>query len=244
MNRHGCLACSWGGATIVFGARTLNHYHLLLQVFAVLLELRVGTISGFDLSALNAYWWHPHVERMDLARMPHRRLSAPFPVHSLDLQARLAAKQGKLNSPSPGSSDGRGGDSSSGSKDGAQDSPARGEAVWELDASLEVQVTADGQWNAIAFWFEVQADAGGSAVVSSWGAGSSREASNSGEDSSGAAPPSRPAAGRSWDQAVQYVDGQAVSRGSLLKLRVRQDSGQYVFTSQPPQCRPRHALGK
>lgn len=210
----------------------------------MLLELRVGTISGFDLSALNAYWWHPHVERMDLARMPHRRLSAPFAVHSLDLQSRLAARQGKLSSPSAGGSDGPGGDSTSGSKDGRQDSPARREAVWELDASLEVQVTADGQWNAIAFWFEVQADAGGSAVVSSWGAGSSHEVDSSDDGSSGAATPSTPAAGRSWDQAVQYVDGQTVTRGSSLKLRVRQDNGQYVFTSQPPQCRPRHALGK
>lgn len=216
-------------------------------MFAVLLELRVDSISGFDLSALNAYWWYPHAERMDLGRMPHRRLSAPFQVHSLDLQARLDAKQGKLSSPSHGSGSGSGGDhggsSSSCSTDSEQDSAARIEAVWELDASLEVPVTADGQWNAIAFWFEVQADAGGSALVSSWCEGSSDEASHGRDDSSSGAPPSGPAAGRSWDQAVQYVDSQAVSRGSLLKLRVRQDSGQYVFASQPPQCRPRHALG-
>ena len=216
-------------------------------MFAVLLELRVDSISGFDLSALNAYWWHPHAERMDLGRMPHRRLSAPFEVHSLDLQARLDDAQGRPSSPSHGSGGGGGCDGSSNSNssmDGEQDRAARMEAVWELDASMEVPVTADGQWNAIAFWFEVQADAGGSAIVSSWCAGSSGEASHGRDYSSSGAPPSGPAAGRSWDQAVQYVDSQAVSRGSMLKLRVRQDSGQYVFTSQPPQCRPRHALGE
>ena len=31
-------------------------------------------------------------------------------------------------------------------------------------------------------------------------------------------------------------------QGATLSLRVRQDSGQYVFTTAPPQCRPHHAL--
>ena len=31
-------------------------------------------------------------------------------------------------------------------------------------------------------------------------------------------------------------------QGATLSLRVRQDSGQYVFSTAPPQCRPHHAL--
>lgn len=39
-----------------------------IQVWGMLVEMRIETISGFDLSALNAFRWHPHSERVDLSR--------------------------------------------------------------------------------------------------------------------------------------------------------------------------------
>lgn len=230
------------------------------QVYACLVELRVGTVNGFDLSTLNAYWWHPGAERMELARMPHRRLSAPIPVHCLDLQARLdaalarhaaAANDGGA-APCNGSSSKHGAAEeassppSSSASSSREDGPKDEEVAWEHDEWLEVPVTADGHWNAVVFWFDVHA--GGGAVVTSWGEGrGSRDAATSGSSqaagSEAAAEGQSAAAASSWGQAVQYLDGQSVSAGSSARLRVRQDSGQLVFTSDPPQCRPRHALG-
>ena len=40
----------------------------VLQVRAMLLELRVGDVRGFNLSALDAYRWHPGTERVDIDR--------------------------------------------------------------------------------------------------------------------------------------------------------------------------------
>ena len=34
----------------------------------MLVEMRIDSISGFDLSALNAFRWHPHHDRVDLSR--------------------------------------------------------------------------------------------------------------------------------------------------------------------------------
>lgn len=42
--------------------------HLRLQVTAVLVEILIGEVSGFDLSALNTYRWFPHHERTNLDR--------------------------------------------------------------------------------------------------------------------------------------------------------------------------------
>ena len=39
-----------------------------IQVWAMLVEMRIDTVSGFDLSALNTFRWHPHSERVDLSR--------------------------------------------------------------------------------------------------------------------------------------------------------------------------------
>ena len=167
----------------------------------MLIELRIGEVSGFDLSALNAYCWYPHPERIELSRIPHRALSAPFAVQRLDLQARLDAAQGRQ-------------------ADGPAAAEERGSSSpWELDASLTVPVTADGHWNAVAFWFAAETAPG--ALVASY--------------SVAPAPAARVAA--SWAQAVQYIDGLPVRLGAQVELRVRQDRGQYVFTSQPAQCR-------
>jgi hypothetical protein len=40
----------------------------VLQVYAMLMELRIGEVAGFDLSVMDAYRWHPHIERIDLSR--------------------------------------------------------------------------------------------------------------------------------------------------------------------------------
>lgn len=224
-------------------------------MYACLLELRVGSVNGFDLSPLNTYWWHPGAERMELARMPHRRLSAPFPVRCLDLQARVdavlarqaAASHSSGGAATTGDSQDEASQEPNSPPSSASGSSGGGEedAAWEHDAWLEVPVTAGGHWNAVAFWFDVHA--GGGAVVTSWGEGRGSGAP-SGYDgeavTSGAAGQDEaPAEGSSWGQAVQYLDGQAVRAGSSVRLRVRQDGGQLVFTSDPPQCRPRHALG-
>ncbi len=34
----------------------------------MLVEMRIESISGFDLSALNGFRWHPHHDRVDLSR--------------------------------------------------------------------------------------------------------------------------------------------------------------------------------
>ena len=38
------------------------------QVWAMLVEMRVGCVAGFDLSVLNRYRWYPGLERMELDR--------------------------------------------------------------------------------------------------------------------------------------------------------------------------------
>ncbi len=38
------------------------------QVYAALVEVRLGDVAGFDLTTMNAYRWHPHTERVDLSR--------------------------------------------------------------------------------------------------------------------------------------------------------------------------------
>ena len=174
-----------------------------LQVFAVLIDAHVGPVSGFDLSPMNTYWWYPHHEAVQLSNMHHRRLSAPFLVRTLDLQTRVAAAQRKVPA------------------DEATASAAASQHGWELDIHLAVPVTADGKWNAVAFWFGVCT--GASTGVNSFAAPSS-----AGVD--------WPVAS-SWQQAVQFMDDTPVTKGSIVDLRVRQDCGQFVFTTHPPQCR-------
>ena len=191
------------------------------------MELRVGSVCGLDLSALNTYWWHPAAaEQLDLARLPQRRLSAPFHVHTLDLQSRLDARMETVSTFAGGSG---------------------GSSTWEFDQTLEIQASADGQWNAIAFWFELCTGTG-DAVLSTAGAScgcdGGQARGTSGPSAAVEAVPLVPQLATSWTPAVQYVDCQSVSRGSIVSLRVRQDIGQYIFTTHPPPCRPRHAWGE
>lgn len=186
-------------------------------MYAALIELGIKDVSGFDLSALNAYCWHPHHEKVELGTLRHRVLSAPFPVHLLDLQGRVDSITGQ-----------QGGATAQG-RPNSEDSKERScgaSGIWEHDTVLDVPVTAGGHWNAVAFWFEARIDS--TTMVSSYCHGS---------------PPGSLPAASSWEQAVQYLDGTSVAPGSTVQLRVRQDLGQLVFTTHPQQqCRPRHAL--
>ncbi len=120
-----------------------------------------------------------------------------------------------------------------------------GAPEWELDAHLEVPIAADGHWNAVAFWFT--AHLGGGASLSSYAVperGRVVESGTKAAADTAHGPHAEPAVllATSWGQSVQYVDRIAVRRGSSVEVRVRQDSGQYIFTTTPQQCRPRHAM--
>ena len=67
-------------------------------------------------------------------RVPHQRLSSPFPVLGLDLQKRVDAVAGAALT---------------------HTSLPKADSLWESDTQLKVQATADGLWNGVAFWFEV-----------------------------------------------------------------------------------------
>lgn len=69
-------------------------------------------------------------------RVPFRRLSAPFPAATVDLQARVDSAAAAAELP---------------------------RAWWESDEMLSICTTAGGTWNAVAIWFEVRAEEAGSA---------------------------------------------------------------------------------
>ncbi len=94
-------------------------------VHAMLLELRLSDVSGFDVSAMNAYRWHPIAESLDLNQEPHRPLSRPFACCDIDFQRWLEMHA-------------------------AEDA-----GDMRVDAEMEVQITDGGLWNAIAVWFEL-----------------------------------------------------------------------------------------
>ncbi|KAK9863942.1 hypothetical protein WJX84_003683 [Apatococcus fuscideae] len=172
-----------------------------LEVWAVLVSVQLEEVAGFDLSYLNRYRWHPQSERVDLSRLPHTRLSAPFRALALDLQLRVDAI-------STLSAEG---------KDPQTDSTG-----WETDECLTVSISRAGTWTGIAFWF--QASLHGQHAVHSGPPGAA----------SGAA-------ATSWQQSLQYIDKLPVLLGECVELRVRQDQGQIVFTSNPVPRRARHA---
>ncbi|KAK9863045.1 hypothetical protein WJX84_000363 [Apatococcus fuscideae] len=153
------------GATIVPGT---------LEVWAVLVSVQLGDVAGFDLSYLNRYRWHPQAEKVDLARLPHSKLSDPFKAMTLDLQQRV---------------------------DALSTLAAEGNVThettlhWESDDCLSVPASHSGIWNGIAFWFK----------------------------------------------GLQYLDGLPVKQGDMVEVRVRQDQGQIIFTSNPDPRRARHA---
>ena len=60
------------------------------RVFGMLVELRLDTVRGFDLSAMNTYRWHPVAQALTLDREPHKKLSARFSVCDVDFMAACA----------------------------------------------------------------------------------------------------------------------------------------------------------
>jgi protein arginine N-methyltransferase 7 len=83
-----------------------------------------------------------------------------------------------------------------------------------VDTELAVSVTADGVWNAVAVWHEL--DMGDDSVCDV------------------NAKPTAPV-------AIYYLDEQAVASGACVALRVRRDDTQLVFRSEPAAWRARHA---
>ncbi len=67
-------------------------------------------------------------------RVPHKRLSSPFPVLALDLQQRVDAIAGAALT---------------------HTSLPTTDLMWESDTQLKIHATSDGLWNGVAFWFEV-----------------------------------------------------------------------------------------
>ncbi len=67
-------------------------------------------------------------------RVPFKRLSSPYEVLKLDLQQRVDARAGAAASGSLSSLP---------------------ELLWESDTQMKVDITSDGYWNGVAFWFEV-----------------------------------------------------------------------------------------
>ena len=55
-----------------------------LQVWAMLVEMRVGCVAGFDLSVLNRYRWYPGLERVELDRRDARMFPALLALHARD----------------------------------------------------------------------------------------------------------------------------------------------------------------
>ncbi len=146
-------------------------------------------------------------------RVPHRVLSAPFPLQTLDLQARVDALTGQHAMSARGAS--------APQAEGVEGEVPSAPSPWEWDDTLEVQVTAEGVWNAIAFWFDAELSGG-----SSGGAGAAAEVPGD-----GAVVVSSYAQGRagvagcsSWEQAVQYVDAASVAKVRVFasSLRVRE----------------------
>lgn len=218
-------AVDWAAAYLLTPQATILPSRI--QVRAVLIELCLGNVSGFDLSPLDAnYRWYPGDERVDLTNLPHRTLSKPFLAHTLDLQARVDRVQRRAQVGGEGlREDGR---------------DAESDGTWEADFEIEVEATATGKWNAVAFWFEMdllsphEADdkTSSSIVLASYSLPGARV--DLGSDST--------IIGASWGQAVQYIDSNNIAAGDIVRIRVRQDTGQIILTPHPPPCRLRHAL--
>ena len=197
---------------------------------AALVSLRTETVSSFDLRSLNQYRWHPQAAKfLNLADEPHDVLSDHFEVADIDLTARLraAARRGDAK-------EGKDAKATNGDGDDAGREKFGGAVAFESDARIEVKPVADGVWNAVAFWFEL--DMGGgrwlrSATPPVGGDGSGDESGDRFVSDA-----------QSWGVAVQYLDELPVGKnGPSVTVRVRRDAGQILFTSDPPPTRPRHS---
>lgn len=178
-----------------------------IKIVAQLVELKLDPVEGFNLSAMDSYRWYPGDEKVDMESLQYRALSQPFTARILDLQERIARSQTKKTNEDDKQLD------------------------WEFDEDIEVHVTNTGDWNAVAFWFELSF---GSEETYSLTSGP-QASYNRPEDSS-------IVIAKSWGQAMQYLDNRKLMMGSTVALRVQQDTSQIIFSSHPAPYRMRHAL--
>ena len=232
MMDHGCLGFSLLNSIDYAGAHLATRDAVCVPgrvtVRAALISLRTELVSGFDLRSLNQYRWHPQAAKfLNLQNEPHQVLSDHFEVADIDLTQRLR------DAFEAGGTKKKAGDASDSERFG-------GAAEFESDTLITVKPVGTGVWNAVAFWFEL--DLGGGRTL--------RSATPPGGDVSpdvqavsGNGSQSREVTdANSWGVAVQYLDELPVaSGGSPVTLRIRRDANQIMFTSTPPQTRPRHS---
>jgi len=257
-----------------------------IRIRAVLVEILLPSkgVNGFDLSPLDtSYRWYPGDEKIELDKVPHRGLTKPFLAQTLDLQQRVRDIQ-QQNKKDKESSEKMENDDESSTEDESveeeekrieheagdgkkknniskQPPPPPQQQQWEADFEIEVEITASGKWNGVAFWFELDLDneelgEEDAKITSSLSSGAwPFSATAPGEQiqtpggettlyttSTLNSSFSSSMYGRSWGQAIQYMDPRCIEQGSVLKLHIRQDKGQILFSSDPPPCRLHHAL--
>ncbi|MEW5304860.1 MAG: hypothetical protein WDW36_007441 [Sanguina aurantia] len=100
-----------------------------LRVRAVLGELLVNDVDGFDLSPMNAYRWHPSHQPVQLDRQPVKELSLPVQLLDIAVTALLQCNSGRTDEVT------------------AQVHLSR--------SQVEVCVSQTGKWNSIAYWTEL-----------------------------------------------------------------------------------------
>ena len=186
-----------------------------VAVRAAIAELRIAKVSGFDLSYLNAYRWHPGHDRCDLSRElaqgseTYRLASDSFVACEVDLQQRLDAFAG-------------------GSGAGVEEAGENGERPeWEAEERVEAVASEDCVANAVAFWMEIHFGGGG-APVTTWPGHPA--ASSQGWPSAG-----------HLGQAVSYFDEVPLSAGDALEVSVFVGRDRLLFHLPGRASRPRHA---
>jgi len=237
MMDHGCLGFSLLNSIDYAGAHLATRDAVCVPgrvtVRAALISLRTELVSGFDLRSLNQYRWHPQAAKfLNLQNEPHQVLSDHFEVADIDLTQRLRDAFEAGGTKKKGTD---AGDASDSERFG-------GAAEFESDTLITVKPVGTGVWNAVAFWFEL--DLGdGRTLRSATPPGASDVSGRDGQAVSGNGSQSREVTdANSWGVAVQYLDELPVaSGGSPVTLRIRRDANQIMFTSTPPQTRPRHS---
>ncbi|KFM25022.1 Protein arginine N-methyltransferase 7 [Auxenochlorella protothecoides] len=134
---HGVLGLGLLPAIDDAARRLLTPNAVVMPSSLQLVEVSPSQASGFDLSPLDSYRWWPGPEAVQLDSLPHRQLSAPFLVDTLDLQARARAAAAAHRCP-------------------PQPPAANRSAAWELDVELSVPTTGDGRLTAVAFWWDAE----------------------------------------------------------------------------------------
>ena len=120
-----------------------------IKVKSTLMELRISQISGFDLSYLNSYRWHPSHEKLNLNRELNQgaerylKLSDFFEAAEIDLQARCDAFVNRS------------------ADDMKSELPE-----WEYEEQIMVEAVTDGTVNAVGFWMDISFDENNS--LSTW----------------------------------------------------------------------------